>query len=194
MDFLKCGNLAIFLLLWFYFKSILPDFRRPKTDVLTILKTLKLIFGKISHLEMSKIPKNSKFKIAQMVKMAVFGASKWPKLISRKVWMAKNSEISTIPIRLPGLYLTQQQHQKIICLFYWSAKKFQLGRNWNIFPFPNERSSVSALMTDDNLDSEIEWNVLFKISLGHFSWLRESLKMFEVKAWEEKCVNSTKPS
>ena len=34
-----------------------------------------LIFIKISGLKMSKIPKNSKFKAAQMVKMAVFGAS-----------------------------------------------------------------------------------------------------------------------
>ena len=40
---------------------------------------------------MSKIFKKSKFRVAQIVKMAVFGASKWPKLDSRKVWVAAKS-------------------------------------------------------------------------------------------------------
>jgi len=39
---------------------------------------------------MSKVAKNSKFRAAQMVQMAVFGASKWPKLISRKIWNMPN--------------------------------------------------------------------------------------------------------
>ena len=43
-----------------------------------------MIFGKIPHFRMSKVPKNFKFRADQMVKMAVFGASKFPKLISRK--------------------------------------------------------------------------------------------------------------
>ena len=41
-------------------------------------------FGKISHLKVSK-PKNSKFRAAQMVKMAVFRASKCKKLILCKI-------------------------------------------------------------------------------------------------------------
>ena len=45
-----------------------------------------LIFRKISGLKMSKGPKNSKLRGAQMFKMAVFGSSRWPKLISRKIW------------------------------------------------------------------------------------------------------------
>ena len=45
----QCGNLAIFQSL------ILLDFRRSKTDILTILEALNLTFRKISHLEMSKI-------------------------------------------------------------------------------------------------------------------------------------------
>ena len=40
---------------------------------------------------MSKFPKNSKLKIAQMVKMAVFGASTTPKLISGKICVAEKS-------------------------------------------------------------------------------------------------------
>ena len=52
-------------------KSILADLRRSKTGIPTILN-----FGKKSHLEMSKIAKNSKLRAAQMVKMAVFGTSK----------------------------------------------------------------------------------------------------------------------
>ena len=42
--------------------------------------------------------KNSKFRTAQMVKMAVFGASKWPTLISHKIWVAEKSSISTLCI------------------------------------------------------------------------------------------------
>jgi len=34
---------------------------------------------------MSKVLKNSKYRAAEMVKMAVFAATKLPKLISRKI-------------------------------------------------------------------------------------------------------------
>ena len=69
----QCGNLAIFLPLWFYEKSILADFRRLKTVTLTILEAFSFDFLVISHLKMSKISKNSKFRHAQMVKMAFLG-------------------------------------------------------------------------------------------------------------------------
>ena len=39
----------------------------------------------MSSLKMSKIPKNSKFKATEMVKMAVFGDSKRPKVISGRI-------------------------------------------------------------------------------------------------------------
>ena len=55
-----------------------------KTAVLTIFEALNFDFGKISHLKMSKVPKNVKFRAAEMVKMAVFGALKLQKLNSRK--------------------------------------------------------------------------------------------------------------
>ena len=38
---------------------------------------------------MSKIYKNSKFRVAKIVKMTALGASKEPNLISRKVWGAE---------------------------------------------------------------------------------------------------------
>ena len=57
-------------------KSILADFRRSKTAVLTILKALNFEFMKNLTLENIKIPTDSRFIVAQMVKMAVFGASK----------------------------------------------------------------------------------------------------------------------
>jgi len=59
-----------------------------------------LIFRKISHLKVSKVPKNSKFRAAQMVKIADFRASKLPKLISRKIWVQKNSAINSWKITL----------------------------------------------------------------------------------------------
>ena len=37
------GNLAIFLSLWFYVKSIFADFRRSKSPILTILKSSELL-------------------------------------------------------------------------------------------------------------------------------------------------------
>ena len=40
-----------------------------------------LIFGKKLHLQMSKVQRNSKFRAAHKLKMAVLVASKWPKLI-----------------------------------------------------------------------------------------------------------------
>ena len=64
------------------------------------------MFGKISHLKMSKVPRNSKLRVAQMVKMAVFGASKWPKLVSRKIWVAElswNFHIVYPQLGCPGL-------------------------------------------------------------------------------------------
>ena len=79
--------------------------------ILTILEALNFDFLGILHLKMSKIPKNSKFKAGQMVKMAVFGPSTWSKLISHKIWEQKYSEISTFwfPIRLPRSVCTDQE-------------------------------------------------------------------------------------
>ena len=42
-------------------------------------------------LENVKSFKNSKFRAGQMIKMTVFWAAKWPKLISRKMWVAEKS-------------------------------------------------------------------------------------------------------
>ena len=41
LNIAQCGNLAIFLPLWFYVKSILGDFRRSKSPSLTILEAWK---------------------------------------------------------------------------------------------------------------------------------------------------------
>ena len=50
---------------------------------------------------MSKIAKKSKFIAAKMVKMAIFGTSKWPKLISRKIWQTeKYSNFHTVQFSL----------------------------------------------------------------------------------------------
>ena len=54
-------------------KSIYAGFRRSRIAISTILEALNLDFKGISHLKMLKIAKNSKFRAAEMVKMAVFG-------------------------------------------------------------------------------------------------------------------------
>jgi len=52
-------------------KSNFGLFQKVKTAVLAILEALNFDFGKIAHLQMSKNHKNSKFRSAGMVKMAV---------------------------------------------------------------------------------------------------------------------------
>ena len=50
---------------------------------------------------MSKIARKTKFIAAKMVKMAIFGTSKWPKLISRKIWLTeKYSNFHTVQFSL----------------------------------------------------------------------------------------------
>ena len=107
MDILHCGNLTIFLPLWFQVKSILAYFKRSKTTVLTILTAYNFYFWKISHLKRLKVAKTSKFRAAQMVKMAVFVGSKWPKLILHKIWMVElswNFHIVYSQLGCPSLY------------------------------------------------------------------------------------------
>ena len=53
-------------------KSILADFRRSKTAILTILDVLNSHFWKNFTPENVKIAKNSKIRVAKMVKMAPF--------------------------------------------------------------------------------------------------------------------------
>ena len=91
-----CGNVAIFLPLWFYVKSILADFWRSKTAVLTILYPWILIFGKNSHLKCQKFPKIENSELFKWSKWS-FGALKWLKLISRKILKFSHC---VFPIRL----------------------------------------------------------------------------------------------
>ena len=85
MEIPQCGNLAIFLGLWFHVKTILADFRRSIIAVLTILEALNFDSWKNFTLDNVKITKNSNLRTAQIVKMAVFGAPKWPKLILHEI-------------------------------------------------------------------------------------------------------------
>ena len=55
------GNFRIFLSLWFYVKSILADFRRSKTAILTILEALNFDFWK--NLTLEKVKDSQKFNI-----------------------------------------------------------------------------------------------------------------------------------
>ena len=66
---------VIFLPLWFYRKLILAAFRSSKTNVLSIL-----IFGKISHLKMSKVSKN-------------FNIQSWSNCQNGRFWAFKVTKI-----------------------------------------------------------------------------------------------------
>jgi len=76
----QCGNLAIFLPLWFYVKSILTDFRSSKPAILTIQDALNLIFWYF-HIWDSKL--------LRLVKWQFLTFWNQPKLISHKIRVAE---------------------------------------------------------------------------------------------------------
>ena len=57
----QCGNLAIFLPLWICVKSIVADFRRSKTAILTISVALNFEFWKFLTFSNVKYFQNSNF-------------------------------------------------------------------------------------------------------------------------------------
>ena len=57
LDITHCGNLAFFLPLWFYVKSIFADFRGSKTVISTILEALNLIFWEFHTWKFQNIQK-----------------------------------------------------------------------------------------------------------------------------------------
>ena len=67
-------------------------------------------------LEMSKVFKNPKFRGVQLVRIDSFGASKCPKLISRKIWVTEKSwnfHILYSQLGCPGLYSKKKYVYKI---------------------------------------------------------------------------------
>ena len=82
---------GVFLPLHFYVKSIFVDFRRTKTAILKIFGPLNFNFWKNSTIENVKNSQIFKIQSCSKVKMSVFGSSKWPKLISRKIWVTEKS-------------------------------------------------------------------------------------------------------
>ena len=57
-----------------------------------------MIFQKMSHLKMSKVPNDAKFSVAQMDKLSVLIGFKWTKIHPRKTEKQKNPVISTLCI------------------------------------------------------------------------------------------------
>ena len=77
----QCGNLAIFLPLRFYVKSILADFSRSIWNFhFNNFGGFEFCILVISHFKIFKIPKSSKSRAAKMVKMAVFDSLKSAKI------------------------------------------------------------------------------------------------------------------
>ena len=64
-----------------------------------------------------------KFRAGHMVKIAVFGASKWQKLSSHKIWVAEKSwnfHIVYSKLGLPGLYVLENPKQ-FWNLWFWNG-------------------------------------------------------------------------
>ena len=87
----QCGNLAIFLSLWFYVKSILAEFRRSKNAILTILEALDFDFWKnliIAICECHRFPKIQHSELLKQPKWQSLTLWNQSKLISRKIRVA----------------------------------------------------------------------------------------------------------
>ena len=74
----QCGNFRIFLPLRFYVKSIFAKFKRSKLPFEQLWRLWILTLWKVQN--------------SELVKIAGFRASKWPKLISRKIWVREKSQ------------------------------------------------------------------------------------------------------
>jgi len=55
-------------------ESVLANFRKSKTDVLTTFEALQFDFWK--NVPFENVKSAQKFRVAQMIKIVVFGASK----------------------------------------------------------------------------------------------------------------------
>ena len=81
----QCWNLAIFYPILLYVNSILAYFKRSKSIILTILEALNFDFWEFYSWKCQKFKIHSYWNGQKNS----FGASKWPKFISRKIWMAE---------------------------------------------------------------------------------------------------------
>ena len=97
-----CGNVVICLPLRFHVISNFGEFKRSKISFLTLLEVLNFDFIKFEPFLKSEIYQNSKFRVSEIVKMAIFEIQILPKLISPKIeWqidscIVKHSEMYTI--------------------------------------------------------------------------------------------------
>ena len=105
---------------------------------------LNIEFWKNFTLSMSKIPKNSKFRAAKMVKMTIFGSSK-------SEWQ-KNTDISTLCLEIRTQvwkiknFLHSRFYVKSIEIFCTYLKRHFLGPEMDIFgsTFSSRKKSLSA--------------------------------------------------
>ena len=87
-------------------------------------------FLEISHLKMPKISKNSICRAEQMVKMAVFEASKWPELVSRKIHVSKKVWSFHTVCTMMKIFLYLEHSTNKINSFLFQSLVF---RQWNTF-------------------------------------------------------------
>ena len=68
----SCGNLTILLPLRFYVKSNFGEFKRQKMSFLALLEILNFNFSHFQPFLQSPIYQNSKLRVSEIVKMAIF--------------------------------------------------------------------------------------------------------------------------
>ena len=89
-DKAQCGNFNIFMPFRFYVKSIKLILEGQKLPFWRFWRLSIQIFEVLNIWKCQKFPKKSKFRAAEMVKMAVFDLLKSAKLILRKIRVEGN--------------------------------------------------------------------------------------------------------
>ena len=122
----QCGNVAILLPFWFYVKSIC-DFRGSKNAVSTILQALNFDFlEKFHNWKCQKFAKIH-LELLKWSKWQFCRVSNWPKLISRKFWMA-DIFILCIP------NYAAQVCTKLFCFCSWIGNSQQRYKQYQNIP------------------------------------------------------------
>ena len=78
-----------------------------------------------------KIYQNKKFGASENAKTSVFQLSKSPKLISRKIWMIENPEISTLYIVFLNIISPFLKIGRIWCNLQWKVTEFNFTKKWS---------------------------------------------------------------
>ena len=160
----QCGNFRIFFVLTFYVKSILANLEVLQLLFLPFLGLWILLIWWISAFKKCENSYRLIFLASKCVKMPDFAFLESPKLISRKIWIIKNHEISLL---CAVLY-----NQTVLYTIHYSCRTCTHSGNFrNFLPL---RFYVKSKLV--NLESQIVPFNTFRDSEFWFLWIFELIE------------------